>query len=303
MQLYAFLLNIFRLSIWLAVLVVIFVPLERFFAVYAHKTLRRGLGVDLCYYFINSLLPALILSLPVALLGWSVRQIVPAGVFASVALLPFWARAVAGFVVGEIGYYWGHRWSHEIPFLWRFHAVHHSAEELDFLINTRAHPLDMVFGHFCAIVPIYVLGLAGPTQATGGSALPVLVTLIGTLWGFFIHANLRWRLGPLEWLISTPKFHHWHHTKTGAIDRNYASTLPWLDRIFGTHHLPREWPEAYGIEAPMPTTLFAQLRYPLTLEPSEADAQPAGAAVPLMPSAGLAAKQEADAPPSYDHAG
>jgi sterol desaturase/sphingolipid hydroxylase (fatty acid hydroxylase superfamily) len=167
-----------------------------------------------------------------------------------------------GLVAGEIGYYWGHRWSHEIPFLWRFHSIHHSAGEVDFLVNTRAHPLDMVFGRFCGLVPLYVLGLGGPA-ATSGSLVPVVVTLIGTVWGFFIHANLRWRFGPLEWLVSTPAFHHWHHTLNGPINRNYSSTLPWLDRIFGTHHLPREWPDEYGIKAKVPDSLVEQLAYPL----------------------------------------
>jgi len=299
-HLLAFLIGIFRLSVWLAILVMIFVPLERFFAVYSHKTLRKGIGVDLCYYFINSLLPAVLLSVPLALLGWSVRQVMPGSVFAFVASLPFWARALTGFVVGEVGYYWGHRWSHEIPFLWRFHAIHHSAEEVDFMVNTRAHPLDMVFGRFCGIVPMYALGLAGPTSAAGGSTLPIVVTLIGTVWGFFIHANLRWSFGPLEWLVSTPKFHHWHHTKTGAIDRNYASTLPWLDRLFGTYHLPQEWPEAYGIEAAMPPTLLGQLQYPLVPDVGTTVEQRADSALPLMPSASMAVDQRADSVTTSD---
>ncbi len=126
----------------------------------------------------------------------------------------------------------------------------------------------MVFGRFCGLVPIYVLGLGGPV-GPAGSLVPVLVTLFGTLWGFFIHANLRWRFGPLEWLITTPAFHHWHHTLTGPINRNYASTLPWLDWIFGTHYLPRdEWPAAYGIEAKLPDSLAGQLAYPLRAEPA-----------------------------------
>jgi sterol desaturase/sphingolipid hydroxylase (fatty acid hydroxylase superfamily) len=126
----------------------------------------------------------------------------------------------------------------------------------------------MVFSRFCALVPIYVLGLGSPASAEG-SQVPVLATLIATMWGFFIHANLRWRFGPLEWLISTPAFHHWHHTKTGPINRNYASTLPWLDRFFGTHYLPRNaWPEAYGIEAKIPGSLPEQLAYPLLPEPA-----------------------------------
>ena len=198
----------------------------------------RGSAIDLCYYFLNSLVPALILSVPVGLLAWAVHRVVPGSCWRRRRPCRSGRRVLAGLVAGEIGYYWGHRWSHEIPFLWRFHSIHHSAEDIDFLVNTRAHPIDMVFGRFCGLVPIYVLGLGGPT-GVGGSLVPVLVTLIGTVWGFFIHANLRWRFGPLEWLISTPAFHHWHHTRTGPINRNYASTLPWLDWIFGTHHLPQ----------------------------------------------------------------
>ena len=132
-------------------------------------------------------------------------------------------------MAGEVGYYWGHRLSHEIPFLWDFHAIHHSAEEVDFLVNSRAHPVDLVFGRFCALAPLYALGL-GSRSGARGSLVPVLVTLMGLVWGFFIHANLRWRFGPLEWLVTTPAFHHWHHTRTGPINRNYSSTLPWLDR-------------------------------------------------------------------------
>jgi sterol desaturase/sphingolipid hydroxylase (fatty acid hydroxylase superfamily) len=206
---------------------------------------------------------------PVGLLAWTVHRAVPGCILAATAVLPLWARALAGLVAREIGYDWGHRLSHEIPFLWRFHSIHHSAEHVDFLVNTRAHPVDMVFSRFCGLVPMYVLGLAGPVGASG-STVPVLVALIGTVWGFFIHANLRWRFGPLEWLVSTPAFHHWHHTRNGPINRNYASTLPWIDRIFGTHHLPREeWPAAYGIEAKLPDSLTGQLLYPLGMEPAQ----------------------------------
>ncbi|MGO9114086.1 MAG: sterol desaturase family protein [Thermoguttaceae bacterium] len=267
-QLPAFLIDVLRVSLWLTILVAIFVPLERLFAAHPQKILRKGIGTDSVYYFLSSLLPALLLSAPLGLLAWIVHQAVPTSLLAGTAALPLWARAAAGLVVGEIGYYWSHRWSHELPFLWRFHSIHHSAEHVDFLVNSRAHPIDMVFGRFCGLVPMYVLGLAGPV-GTAGSVVPVIVSLFGTVWGFFIHANLRWRLGPLEWLISTPAFHHWHHTLNGPINRNYASTLPWLDRIFGTYYLPKEFPEAYGIEAKLPESLVGQLAYPWLVEPTE----------------------------------
>ncbi len=262
-NLQVFLLSVFRLAIWLAILVAVFAPLERLFAAHPRKFFRKAIGVDLAYYFLSSLAPALLLSIPVGLLAWLARHAVPAPLLAASAGLPLWARALLGLVAGEVGYYWGHRWSHEIPWLWRFHAVHHSAEHVDFLVNTRAHPFDIVFGRFCALVPIYALGLGGPSGAAG-SLVPVLVTLVGTVWGFFIHANIRWRFGPLEWLVSTPAFHHWHHTKGGPLNRNYASTLPWIDRIFGTHHLPADaFPDSYGIKAKIPDRLADQLLYPL----------------------------------------
>jgi sterol desaturase/sphingolipid hydroxylase (fatty acid hydroxylase superfamily) len=270
-QLLASLIPVLRLCLWLAILVVIFVPLERLFAAHPQRIWRKGIVTDLGYYFLSSIIPALLLSVPVGLLAWAVHRAVPGGILAATASLPLWARVIVGLVVGEIGYYWGHRWSHEIPFLWRFHSIHHSAEEIDFLVNTRAHPIDMVFGRFCGLVPIYVLGLGGPV-GTSGSLVPVVATLIGTVWGFFIHANLRWRFGPLEWLISTPAFHHWHHTRTGPINRNYSATLPWVDRIFGTHYLPRkEWPTSYGIEAILPDSMAGQLAYPLLTPPPVLD--------------------------------
>ena len=263
----ASLLPLVRLAIWLTILVAIFVPLERLFAAHPRKIWRAGILTDLAYYFLNSLVPAVLLGAPLSLVAWGVHRAMPGEFLAAVGALPLGPRAGLGLVVGEVGYYWGHRWSHEIPYLWRFHAIHHAAEEVDFLVNTRAHPVDMVFGRLCGLVPIYVLGLSGPV-GPAGSTVAIVVSLIGTVWGFFIHANLRWRFGPLEWLISTPAFHHWHHTKTGPLNRNYSSTLPWLDRIFGTYHLPREaWPEAYGIKATLPATLTEQLVYPWSQPP------------------------------------
>lgn len=268
-HLQAVLIDVVRLCLWLLILAVIFLPLERLFALHPQKIFRKAIAVDLGYYFLSSLLPGVVLAVPLALVAWGAHRVVPHGLQATIATWPLGLRTLAGLVVGETGFYWGHRWTHEIPVLWRFHSIHHSARQLDFMVNTRAHPVDLVFVRLCGLVPLYILGLASPLTASG-SLVPVLIVLAATLWGFVIHANLRWRLGPLEWLVSTPAFHHWHHTLSQPRDRNYASMLPWMDRIFGTHHLPRnQWPSAYGIEATMPGSLAGQLLSPLRPQPPQ----------------------------------
>ena len=259
-----FVLDVFRLCVWLVLLTVIFVPLERLCGVHTQKVFRKGFLTDLGYYFLNSLLPKLLLILPLSMIAWGLHYLVPSGLYSSVAAMPLWMRFAAALIVGEFGAYWGHRWMHEIPVLWRFHAIHHSAEEIDWLVNTRAHPLDMVFTRLCGLIPIYVLGLAQPTGNTV-DIVPLVYALVGTVWSFFIHANVRWRFGWLEWLVSTPAFHHWHHTKDGPeyINKNYAAIFPWMDKLFGTFYLPRkQWPMKYGIDGPMAPSLAGQLLQP-----------------------------------------
>ncbi len=274
-----FQLNGVRLAIWLAILAVVFVPLERLFSLRRQKVARKGLPTDLAYYFLNNLLPGIALAYPVYYLGLAVNAVLPWHVHLWVAAMPVWAQLLGGFLAAQIGAYWGHRWTHEWPFLWRFHAVHHSAEEIDFLVNSRAHPLDMMFTRFCGYILIFLLGLANPpTQA--GDLLPLAIVFAGTFWGFFVHANVRWRFGPLEWLVATPAFHHWHHTLGEMADRNYAATLPWLDRLFGTYYMPKKrWPEAYGTDTPVSTNLAVQLVDPFFPPSKNGAGRPSAASV------------------------
>lgn len=257
--------QVIHLTVWLAILTLVFVTLERAFTLRPAPGRSKELPRDIAYYFINNILPTTLLALCGAVLASTATRLLPGGWLGWVASWPIWARSLAVFVVGEIGYYWGHRWMHVNPFLWRFHAVHHAAEHVDWLTNTRAHPLDMIFGRLCGLVPAYALGLVAPTTHTQ-DIVPLLILFVTTAWGFFIHANLRWRYGPLEELVATPAFHHWHHTNdTENRDRNFAATLPVLDRIFGTMHLPRRaWPSVYGVDAKIATSLHGQILDPLT---------------------------------------
>lgn len=261
MDLQALLIDLLRLCLWLVLLMAVFVPLEKRWGLHPQKLFRKAFGTDLVYYFLSGFVPKLLLLLPLSAMAAGFHQLVPGGYYAWIASAPLLLRIAGAMVVGEIGTYWGHRWSHQIPFLWRFHAIHHSAEEMDWLVNSRAHPVDLLFTRLCGLIPMYLLGLAQPMSNRLDMA-PLLVTVAGVAWGFFIHANVTWRLGWLEWLISTPAFHHWHHTNDGPelVNKNYASMLPWIDRIFGTFYLPKQqWPHKYGIDSPTASGMVDQI--------------------------------------------
>jgi sterol desaturase/sphingolipid hydroxylase (fatty acid hydroxylase superfamily) len=135
---------------------------------------------------------------------------------------------------------------------------------MHWLVNTRAHPVDLVFTRLCALVPLYVLGLVQPAgQAVDG--LPLAVALLTSVWGYVIHANLRWRFGWLEGIVSTPAFHHHHHRDVGAggfNHANFAPTLAIVDRLFGTYEAPRSWPERYGSADDVGRTMIDQIMLP-----------------------------------------
>jgi len=251
-----------NLAVWLVVLAAVFVPLERAFAVHRQPAIRPQLIVDIGYYFLTGIIPTVILAVPLAAIAAMARQIVPQDYYLWIAAWPTGFQIIAAFAVGELGFYWGHRAMHEMPGLWRFHAIHHQPTRMDWLINSRAHPIDIIFTRMCGLTLVVVAGFGSPGSGSG-SLIPIIVLIGGTFWSFFIHSNISWRVGWLEPILSTPHFHHWHHSRDDHVNHNYASILPVYDLIFGSYHSPRgQWPPSYGI-APQnrPEVLLAE-RYP-----------------------------------------
>lgn len=246
-----------RLAIGFVVLCAIFVPLETLFPLARRQFWQRhGAWADVTHFFITGalrkFLTLVFAFVLITLLGFLVYPPLQQAMTA----LPWWLQFLVANVVFDVGAYWGHRWAHTVPFLWRFHAVHHSSEQLDWVAASRVHPLDQTFIRVCGILPVYLLGF---TKETFGALIGLEALL-----AIFIHANVRWRFGWLEWLVATPVFHHWHHANEdpGTANKNFSGLLPWVDWIFGTLYLPKKYPAKYGINEPMPPNYAGQLVRP-----------------------------------------
>jgi sterol desaturase/sphingolipid hydroxylase (fatty acid hydroxylase superfamily) len=249
----------------LAILAVIFIPLERLFALHPRRVLRRGWRTDVVHFLVNGTVLRIGMLVSVVVIGRVLRAFVPAPLRDAVAASPSWAQVAAGLTIATIGGYAGHRAAHEVPLLWRFHRVHHSSREMDWLAATHLHPLDETFVRSMAVLPLYALGF-------GRVSLGAFLILI-TLQAIFIHANVRLGFGPLRWVIGTPQFHHWHHAREPqAYNSNYAGEFPALDALFGTLYLPGDrWPAQYGVDDTQPDGYLRQLAWPFRTR-SEANA-------------------------------
>jgi len=239
------------------VLAMLFVPLERLFArLPAQGIFRPGWLTDLAHFAVSHLLvqvTVLLTLMPAALFfRWAVHPAAQAAVASQPVLLQF----VEIVIVADLAEYAVHRLFHAVPWLWRFHAVHHSSEAMDWLASSRIHLVDAVVTRALAFVPLYVLGFSpGPVYA---------YLVFVSFHAIFVHANVRFRFGALERLVGTPKFHHWHHA-TSPVDKNFAIHLPVIDRMFGTYWMPPEFPATYGIAGdPVPRRYLAQLVWPFS---------------------------------------
>jgi len=243
----------------LVLLVVIFVPLERLFPQWPSQgVFRPGWTTDVLHFFVSHLLVQASTFLTLApahtLFRWAVRPEIQQ----AVAAQPLPLQALEIVLVADFTEYWVHRLFHRVGWLWRFHAVHHSSRSMDWLAGSRLHLVDVVVTRGLTFVPLHVLGFATPAVY----AYLVFVSFHAV----FIHANVRFRFGALERLLVVPRFHHWHHA-VAPIDKNFAVHLPWIDRLFGTHHCPPEWPGAYGIAGhPVPDGYLQQWVHPLRRE-------------------------------------
>jgi len=238
----------------------IFIFVEKLFALRKDQPVfRPEWQTDLHHFIVNHMVVGFVLLatnlLVHRLFGWAAAD----GIQAWVRDLPFVAAVLLILLVSDFVQYWTHRAYHEVPLLWRLHAVHHSAKSMDWLAGSRQHILELLITRTLVLAPIFVLGFSK-------EVIDTYIVIVG-FQAVFNHANVSVRLGPLRYIIVTPNFHHWHHSQDQeALDRNYAAHFAFLDYLFGTAvKSTKLWPERYGVLGDnVPNGFFKQLKFPFT---------------------------------------
>jgi sterol desaturase/sphingolipid hydroxylase (fatty acid hydroxylase superfamily) len=248
-----------QVIVGLALVAAVLVPLERAIPLVRRATWRPQLLTDLTHLLVTGILVA---AATVVVVVVAVIPLLPLRALDLEAALPATASVALATMLVMLGTYWGHRTMHRVPALWRFHAVHHSIEHLDWLAAGRLHPLDSALTQACAIVPLVALGY--------DRGLFAGVTVVVTALAIFQHANVRLRVPVLRWVLPTPEWHHWHHARDAeAHDTNFG--LPFVDALFGTAYLPRgRRATTFGIDDAVPADDYlGQLSYPFASAASD----------------------------------
>jgi len=248
----------------------IFVVIEKLFPLYRGQAIfRKEWQTDLKHFAVNHFIVGLALLTVNFLLHHLFGWLVSSHFQQTVRDIPFLPQLLLCVLVADLAQYWTHRAYHEVPFLWRFHAVHHSVKTMDWLAGSRQHMLELVFTRVCVLAPLYILGFSE-------AAMNGYILIVG-FQAVFNHANVHLPWGPLKYLIVTPDFHHWHHASDDeAIDRNYAAHYAFLDYLFGTAVKSKnKFPANYGVVGDyMPDGFIRQQLFPFRGSTAPTDPAP-----------------------------
>ena len=257
---------------------------------------RRGTRTDLCWWFVSPLATkaitgfalAIALVLLARLLGYGAAELEAArntgtlpdlslfGLGDVVGAWPLVVQFLVGLFVIDLLVYGMHRAFHRRT-LWPFHAVHHSSPRLDWLASARVHPVNELVMRVTQAIPLLLLGFRPVVFAFAG---PILV-----LYGLLLHTNVRWSFGPLRYVLASPRFHRWHHSKEPeAINKNFAGLFPVLDLMFGTFYMPEgRTAQTFGVhDDSVPESFLGQIAHPFRRR--KQDAQSSAAAASALPS-------------------
>lgn len=243
--------------ITLIILALVFIPLEGFFAKNTEqKLLRTGWVTDMKYFMFSHIRIQLFSFLTVMPIQYWITHLPHNPIVPYVQAQPIWLQFIELLIVVDFTTYWIHRALHEVDVLWRFHAIHHSTEHMDWLASSRLHIIEVLITRLIATLPIFLLGFHT-------SAVFAYLIFI-SFHAIFIHSNVRFRFPYLRWLIATPEFHHWHHSsEKPAIDKNYAAFIPLYDVVFKTIYMPNHLASVYGtVGYRIPNSFIKQFTWP-----------------------------------------
>ncbi len=243
---------------------IIFIPIELFLPKRKEQSkFHPEWRTDLFYFVVSHLLiqvTGVLVQLPSELLfaniGLSAFQ-------DGIKALPFIVQLFLALFVSDLFQFSAHYMFHKIPFLWRFHAVHHSTKHLDWLAGSRTHFVDLITVRAVSFLPIYIFGFS----MTVFSTYIIIVSIQAVL----AHSNTRINFGVFKYIFVTPQYHHWHHSDDPkAYDKNFCIHFPFIDMIFGTYYpMKEEWPEATGLgKEKFPKGFVKQFIFPFLKNPS-----------------------------------
>ena len=236
----------------------IFSPIEVLWPAYPRQNVFRSEWVTDIGYFLSTHLPIQVTTFSILLPATRLTALlnIPAVVL-EVSRLPWLVQFLLAVVVADVAEYAIHRAFHQVPWLWRFHAVHHSSPALDWIAGSRSHLVDDIAVRGFILIPMM---LVFPHN------MIVAYLLFVNLHATWTHCNFGPTIKWLEPYVIQPRYHHWHHTsQREAIDKNFAIHFPWIDRLFGTYYLPEgdKWPDTYGVaNEPVPAGFWSQFFYP-----------------------------------------
>lgn len=228
---------------------------------------RTQIGQDLFWLVFNGHYAGLLLAL---IVGWLLQQLAylsgdgPLSALESLRFLaasPRWMQFFVFLIFKDFLEWCIHNLLHRVPWLWEFHKLHHSIEELDWIGNMRFHWMEIVVYKSLTYLPLVVLGIDGDVM--------LWVAIVGTLIGHLNHANVKLDWGRLRYILNSPRLHVWHHDKIlhGKYGQNFAIIFSAWDWLFGTVYLPvdEEQPSQLGFATMelFPRGLLGRLCYPL----------------------------------------
>jgi sterol desaturase/sphingolipid hydroxylase (fatty acid hydroxylase superfamily) len=212
-------------------------------------------AVQILVPFLLSLIAALWLANRAQSSGWTLTTLWPRD-------LPVVIQALLMLLGADFLRYWMHRAFHHFTPLWRLHAVHHSPHRLYWLNVGRFHPLEKAIQFLADALPFILLGVSEPVLA--------VYFVFFAINGFFQHSNCSVRLGPLNYIVSGPELHRWHHSQLSTeSDTNFGNNLIIWDLLFGTRFLPADREvEALGLQnRGYPQEFLAQMKSPFAVDP------------------------------------